>query len=126
MLGFLIKILVIAGLVVGVGSYALKKTGGEIPKDLAGLKAAFNLSQVASESGKLTDITKMNPDQLLTQVSGALDALVTHPGKNGGPVVLGVKVTNDSLNTVVDVLQNLPPDQVQQIKNAICATPSGN
>jgi hypothetical protein len=48
-----------------------------------------------------------------------LDSLVTHPDPNS-PVVLGVKISNDSLSTVVDVIRSLPPDQINQIKSALC------
>jgi hypothetical protein len=47
-----------------------------------------------------------------------LDSLVTHPDPNS-PVVLGVKISNDSLSTVVDVIRSLPPDQINQIKSGL-------
>ena len=57
---------------------------------------------------------------LAQNASQSLDKLVTHPDNNS-PVVLGVKITNDSLDTVVSVLQSLPPEQVATIKSALCA-----
>lgn len=114
MLGFLFKILVIAGIVAGGGYYVMKNGIPDFKN--------FNLSSLPLNQEALSQLTaNKDPKQLVAQASGMLDSLVTHPGKNSGPVVLGIQVTNDSLNTVVDVLRNLPPEQVQQVKDALCA-----
>ncbi len=118
MLGFLVKILVVAGIVVGVGWYVLNKGHLTLPPKVS-------LSQLPLDKNALAQVKKMKPEQILAQVSSLLDSLVTHQ-KPGSSVVLGVKVTQDSLGTLVDVLQSLPKDQVDQLKFALCATSSGN
>jgi len=91
---------------------------------------------------KLPDIKQINASDAGTRISAALDSLVTHPDKDisaaldslvthpdkDSPVVLGVKITNESIGKLVDVIQGLPPEQVNQIKQVICApaSPSGN
>ncbi|MBI5358876.1 hypothetical protein HZB69_04595, partial [Candidatus Amesbacteria bacterium] len=54
-----------------------------------------------------------------------LDNIVTNQTKDS-PVVLGLKVTNESLSAITDVLQKLPNDQLQQIRAVVCASPSAN
>jgi len=39
-------------------------------------------------------------------------------------VVLGVQVTNESIGAITDVLSKLPNQQLEQIRTAICASPS--
>lgn len=74
---------------------------------------------------KLPDLKQVNASAAASRISSALDSLVTHPDKNS-PVILGVKITNESLGVIVDALQKLPPDQTNQIKQILCATPSSN
>jgi hypothetical protein len=124
MLGFLFKILLVAAIVGGVGWFVIGKKS--LPKNLSGVNPGQVLSQLPVDKDAVSNLKSMNPGQVIAQVSSILDSLVTHPGKNGGPVVLGVNVSNENINTVVDVLQHLPTDQVDQIKAAFCATPSGN
>ena len=71
---------------------------------------AFSEDQFASVAGQLSE---------------TLDSLITHPGKVS-PIVLGVDITNDSLNALVDVIQKLPSDQFSELKTVICtpASPS--
>ena len=87
-----------------------------------------NLSQIKQLSSltsqfKIPNLKQIDASQAGQRVSEILDSLVTHPDKNS-PVILGVKITNDSLNTIVDVIAKLPPDQVSQLKQVICASPS--
>jgi hypothetical protein len=112
MLGFLIKIVMVALIVGGVGFTVMKKGIPNI-KD-------FDFSSLPLNKEALSSLKETDTQKLIANVSSMLDSIVTHPGKNAGPVVLGVQVTNDSLNTVVDVLQNLPPEQVDQIRDAFC------
>ena len=111
MLGFFFKILIVAGLVAGVGWY-FTIHGGKIPK----------ISKLSDITNKI-DYKKIDTKIIGKQLSLALDSLVTHPDKNS-PIVLGVKITNDSLNTLVDVIQKLPPDQVKELKQLICTPTS--
>ncbi len=119
MFGFLFKVAFIAVLVVGVYGYVSVKRGSmpKIPTSLAEIK-----SQI-----KLPTISVINPSQAGKAISDTLDAFVTHPGRNLGPVVLGVQVTNESLSVITDALLKLKPDQLQQIRNVVCqpsASPS--
>ena len=124
MFGFLLKVGIIAAVVVGVFTLVSWRRTGQVR-----LPSARNLTLwVASSFNReaLSKIKNVNMGSVSRNLSSALDSLVTHPDRNS-PVVLGVKITNDSLNTVVDVIQNLPPDQVNQIKALLCtpATSSG-
>ena len=76
-----------------------------------------------AQFAKLPDLKQINASEAGSRISSALDSLVTHPDKNS-PVILGVKITNESLGVIVDVIQKLPPDQTNQIKQILCATPS--
>jgi hypothetical protein len=113
---FLLKLVVFVAIVVGVGAFIANKNGL-----LPGLLKGY------VDPSALNKITQTGISQLGPQLSGALDSLVTHPNRNS-PVVLGLKVSNDSLNAVVDLIQRLPPDQIAQIKNTICspASPSSS
>ena len=113
MFGFLLKIAVVAALVVGVLGYIRVKHGSfpKIPTSLSEIQSQIKIPV------KLKDI---DAGVIAKNLSDALDAVVTHPGKNKGPVVLGVEITNQSLGTLVDVIQKLPPDQVKQLKDAVC------
>jgi len=110
MFGFLFKVILMAAVVAG-GGYAYMNRD-KIPQ----------LTNLTSQL-KLPDIKQINASEAGTRISAALDSLVTHPDKNS-PVVLGVKITNESIGKLVDVIQGLPPEQVNQIKQVICASPS--
>lgn len=115
MISFLLKILLVAAVVVGVIGVVYMRRG--------------SMPRISELPGKLKDsLAQVNTTTLWSNLSGSLDSLVTNPDANS-PVVLGVKITNDSLTTVVDVIQSLPPDQITQIRSALCtpapsATPS--
>lgn len=117
MFGFLFKILIVAAVIVGIGGYLGLKKGISIPG------ISKNIASQAAQL-KLPDIKSVNTGVLGQRLSETLDALVTHPGRNPGPVVLGVKVTNDSLGAITDVLMKLPNDQLKQVQLALCASPS--
>ncbi|HJZ05669.1 hypothetical protein A2634_05210 [Candidatus Amesbacteria bacterium RIFCSPHIGHO2_01_FULL_48_32] len=116
MLGTLIKFGIIAAIVASIGGFIYLRRGSlpqiPQPKDL--------LSKAKST------VQSIDAKILAQNISVALDNLITHPDKNS-PVVLGVKITNDSLKKLVEVIQTLPPDQVDQLKAVVCATatPSG-
>lgn len=114
MFGFLLKILFIGAIVASIVGFIYIK-GGTLPSIStlqSGLTSLRNGQAI--ESVKNTDVSG-----LTGQLSSALDSLVTHPNQDS-PVVLGIKITNDSLNSLVDFIQNMPPEQSEQLKNLIC------
>ena len=119
MLGFLFKIMLVAAIVVGLLVFVLKKNGqlslSDLKLDPAKILASLPVDKNALESLKKTDTSSIG-----SKLSQALDSLVTHPGRNQGPVVLGVQVTNDTIGTITDVLMGLPPDQLKQITSVVC------
>ena len=123
MFGFLFKILVIAVIVAGVGGYVALRRGSlpALPKNLSDITSQIKLPGIP---GVLGSVKQIDPQQAGERISAALDALVTHPGRNAGPVILGVQVTNDSITTLTDVLLNLPNDQLEQVRQTMCASPS--
>lgn len=112
MFGFLFKVIIMAAVVAG-GGYAY------INRDK--FPQLAEIAQLPSRL-KLPDLKQVDASEAGKRISSALDSLVTHPDKNS-PVVLGVKITNESIGKLVDVIQGLPPEQVNQIKQVICATP---
>ncbi len=103
----MLKIAIIAALVGGAGIYVKQKYGSvPNPQTL--------VSQLKSQA------TSIDVNTLGKNLSSSLDSLVTNTDKNS-PVVLGVKIGNDSLSVIVDVIQKLPPDQINQVKTIICA-----
>lgn len=116
MFKFLLKLLLVAAVVGGIGGYIYIKKGS-----LPDLSAYTHPQSVISEFRK-TPLTEWG-----NRLSVALDSLVTHPDRNS-PVVLGTKIASDSLNTVVDTIQNLPPDQIKELRQLLCspASPSAN
>lgn len=120
--GFLLKIIFVTLIVVGVASFfVLRKDNLNIPLG-SPRDVSFLLRQAAAKisPGNLKNVDLSAVGQ---NISSVLDSIVTHPNKNS-PVVLGVKITEDSLNTLVDVVQNMPPEQAAQIRSVICAPPS--
>ena len=117
MFGFLFKILLIAGLTAGVAGYVMykKSSGGEfsLPK----------IADISSPSAVLGVFKNVDTQNLSKQVSQVLDSLVTN---SNSPVVLGVKVSNDTINTVTDAILKLPNTQLEQVREILCATPSNN
>lgn len=110
MFGFLSKVILMAVVVAVIGTVVYMRRGSlPNPNSL--------LSEVRDA------VTHVDTGLVWNNLSASLDNLVTHPDKNS-PVVLGIKVTNESLSTVVDVIQNLPPGQVSEIKAALCTSAS--
>lgn len=121
MFGFLFKIVIVVALVAGVGGYLVVKRGGsvaDIPSYVASLPNTFSLKNAPKLISNL-NLKTIDTSNLGGKLSEALDALVTHPDKNS-PVVLGVKVTNDSISTITDVIMKLPNEQLNQIRNVVC------
>jgi hypothetical protein len=116
MFGLLLKLVLMVVMVGGVVGFISKKSN-QSPKQLI-----ENLSRpdVYKEL-----IKNVDTGAVISKASETLDSLVTHSSKDS-PVVLGIKVTNDSLGTIADVLQGLPKDQLQQIRNIVCASSSAN
>lgn len=125
MFGFLFKIFLVMALVVGGGYFVMSKKGIPLPKSLTKVDAGQVLSALPLNKEAIMGIKNVKAESVLAQVSGALDNLVTHQSGGAGPVVLGVKVSNESVGTVVDILQSLPSEQFNQIRSALCASPSG-
>lgn len=110
MFGLLLKLFILVAIVGGVALLVSRN------KSLvASLSNPENLKVQVRQQVSNFDTAKFT-----SNLGSSLDSLVTHSDSNS-PVVLGVKISNDSLNTVVDVLQNLPPEQIDQIKSALCA-----
>lgn len=107
MFGLLLKLVVLVA-IVGGGGFFVKQKFGAIP-------STDQLTSMVKEQ-----VSNVNMGTLTQNLGSSLDSLVTHPDKNS-PVVLGVKISNDSLATVIDVIQKLPPDQVNQVKSMLCA-----
>ncbi len=124
MFGFLFKLVIVALVVIGLYS-VISVRRGVTPK-IPSVSQITSLAKMTFSRQVFSGLKKIDTSSLGGNLSQALDALVTHPGRNS-PVVLGVKITNDSLSTVVDVIQSLPPDQFDQIKTLLCspATSSG-
>lgn len=121
MFGFLFKIIIVVALVAGVGGYLVIKRGGSL-MDIPGYVSSLPKTLSVKNAPKLLsslNLKSIDTTNLGGKLSDALDALVTHPDKNS-PVVLGVKVTNDSIATITDVLLQLPNDQLNQIRNVVC------
>ncbi len=120
MLGFLFKIVLVAAIVAGVMGYIMMKNGN---LSLGKIKLDPNqiLAQLPIDKNALMNFKQANPGSIGSKLSSTLDSLVTHPGRNPGPVVLGVQISNDTIGTVTDVLMGLPPDQLKQITSVICA-----
>lgn len=121
MFGFLFKVAVVAAVVVGVLSFASKKQSVDVPQSLAALGSLKEKIEIPADL--LKSGQNIDPGSVGRQISEGLDALVTHPQRSS-PVVLGVKVTDESLGTLTDVLMNLPSEQLNQIRSAVCSTSS--
>ena len=107
----------------GVVGYVRVKQGMALPNLPTNLSQAVSLIPIDTKVlGTFKDTA--NVSNLAPKISEALDSLVTHPGKNSGPVVLGVKVSNDTIGTITDVLMGLPSEQLSQVKSVVCATSS--
>ncbi len=124
MLGFLFKILMVTAIVAGIGWFVMNKKGVSFPKNMSEAKPGQVLSSLPLNKEAIGNLKGMKLDQVVAQLSSTLDSLVTHGGAGTGPVVLGVKVSNDSISTLVDVLRSLPPEQLDQLRLAMCASPS--
>lgn len=114
MFGFLFKVVLLAAVVAAIGGVIYLRRGG-LPNPRSFADEVIHAARTADAS-----IVWRN-------LSSSLDSLVTHPQPNS-PVVLGIEVSNDSLDTVVNALQNLPPEQADQIRSALCSpisSPSG-
>ncbi|MDP1743308.1 MAG: hypothetical protein Q8L51_00805 [Candidatus Amesbacteria bacterium] len=123
MFGFLIKLVLVTAVIGGVVGY-LSIKNKQSPKEVV-LSAQSQIESLAKPE-KYQDIIKnIDTKVLLSKVGQTLDNLVTNQTKDS-PVVLGLKVTNESLGAITDVLQKLPNDQLQQIRSVVCASPSAN
>lgn len=123
MFGFLIKLVLMIAVIGGIVGYLAVKNK-QSPKEVV-LSAQSQIEGLAKPE-KYQDIIKnIDTKVLLSKVSETLDNLVTNQTKDS-PVVLGLKVTNESLGAITDVLQKLPTEQLEQIRSVVCASPSAN
>lgn len=67
-------------------------------------------------------VKNIDTKTVVAKASDFLDNIITH-GNSGSPVVLGLKVTNESLGAITDVLQKLPNEQLDQIRSVVCVSP---
>jgi len=123
MFGFLIKLVIVTTVIGGIVGYVAVKTK-QSPKEVV-LSAQSQIESLAKPEKYQDMIKNIDTKVLLSKVGQTLDNLVTNQTKDS-PVVLGLKVTNESLGVITDVLQKLPNDQLQQIRSVVCASPSGS
>ncbi len=123
MFGFLIKLIIVTTVIGGIVGYVAVKTK-QSPKEVV-LSAQSQIESLAKPEKYQDMIKNIDTKVLLSKVGQTLDNLVTNQTKDS-PVVLGLKVTNESLGVITDVLQKLPNDQLQQIRSVVCASPSGS
>lgn len=107
------KIVVLVAIVTAIGGFIYLRRGS-----LPSLPPPTQWLGIARQTAREVDFKVVAQN-----LSASLDNLVTHPDKNS-PVVLGVKITNESIGKVVDVIQSLPPEQINEIKQAICTPPT--
>lgn len=122
MFGFLIKLVLLIAIVGGVVVYGTTKYKTS-PMGLV-LGAKGQVEKIFQPQAFEAAIKGVDTKQVVGQISAVLDSLVTK-GSADSPMVLGLKVTNESLNAVTDVLQRLPTEQLGQIRSVLCASPSG-
>jgi hypothetical protein len=123
MLGFLFKLILLLVVVGGAVGYGAVKYKTSPVRLVFGAKT--QMDKIFQPQAFESAVRGISTKEIVSQVSTVLDSLVTK-GTSDSPVVLGLKVTNESLNAVTDVLQKLPADQLGQIKNVLCASPSAN
>lgn len=121
MFGLLLKIVMMVVVVGGLVGFVSVKSN-QSPKQLI-TNAKLQVENLSKPDAYKNIMKNINTADVISKASETLDSLVTHSSKNS-PVVLGVKVTNESLGAITDILQSLPKDQLQQIRNIVCASPS--
>lgn len=105
-----------------VGYVAVKNK--QSPKEVV-MGAKSQIENLANPENYKEAGKKIDTKIFLSKASDMLDSLVTG-GSKDSPVVLGIKISNDSIGAVTDILQKLPSDQLQQIRSVVCASPSAN
>ena len=123
MFGFLIKLVLVIAIVGGVVVYGTTKYKTS-PVGLV-MGAKTQVEKIFQPQAFEAAIKGVDTKQVVGQISAVLDSLVTK-GSADSPMVLGLKVTNESLNAVTDVLQRLPTGQLGQMGSVLCASPSAN
>lgn len=107
MFGFLLKIGIVAIFIGGLGFVVVTK------KDSLPSPSNF-------KADVLDTVNNIDTKQVAQNLSDTLDGLVSNQ-KSDSAVVLGAKISNESIGKIVDTLQSLPPEQVNQIKSLLCA-----
>jgi hypothetical protein len=119
---FFFKLIIIGIVVVSVYTLIFARHGKfpQITEFVTKVQSAINQRSLTPLALKDSDFSGLG-----NKLSDSLDSLVTHSG-SASPVILGVKITNDSISALVDIIQKLPPDQTNQLKEFLCspATPS--
>jgi hypothetical protein len=118
MFGFIIKSVIVLSIIAGI----LFIAGPKIK--YLNSSGSFSISDLTNVSSISAHLKNIDVTGLSNQLSQSLDSLVTHKGNS--PVVLGVQIADTSLDAVVNLIRNLPPDELNQIKSYVCqpATPS--
>ena len=123
MFGLLLKLVLVTAVIGGIVGYAALKMG-QSPKNVV-LGAKEQVENLTKPEKYQEAIKSIDTKSVVAKASDFLDNIITH-GNSNSPVVLGLKVTNESLGAITDVLQKLPNEQLDQIRSVVCASPSAN
>lgn len=111
MFGFLLKFIVVVLLVGGIFTFAYPRISGQTDK----------ISTVSSLVGQVRSLDFKSVSQ---GFSSQLDQLITHTDRS--PVVMGIDITNQSLEAMVDSLRSLPPAEMEMVRQLICQPASAS
>jgi hypothetical protein len=104
MFGFLLKIVLVVAIVVGVIGFTSSRSG-----------SGLNLPDFGSLKSQATQFDVGT----ITQVLGSqLDQLVTHTDRS--PMVMGIDITNQSLEAMVDTIRSLPEEDLRAVRQLVC------
>ncbi len=105
MFGFLLKMLVTVFLIGGIGLFITGRFSGQMP-DIGSLGNVLNLA-------KQVDVKAVS-----SNLSYQLDKLITHTDRS--PMVMGIDITNKSLEAMVDSIRSLPPQELELVRKFVC------
>lgn len=105
MFGFLLKMIVTALLVGGIGLFVTGRFSNQIPH-IGGIGNILN-------QAKQIDIKAVSAN-----LSYQLDKLITHTDRS--PMVMGIDITNKSLEAMVDSIRSLPPQELELVRKFVC------
>lgn len=105
MFGFLLKLILTIVLVGGIVGFVYLRFSGQVA----------NIGSV----GNILDQAKNVDVKVVSQnLSSQLDKLITHTDRS--PMVMGIEITNKSLEAMVDTLRSLPPEELQIVRQFVC------